>query len=104
MEPRPSVGPAAAGRATPPPIPRRPESAMTLRLAAALAVAFHALPSVAQFEGTAHLKIVSSEEGDRLEGTGKLFLTSKAWRMETDLKPSKAASPEMRKALGGADS
>lgn len=77
---------------------------MTLRLAAALAAAFHALPSVAQFEGIADLKIVSSEEENALQGTGRLYLSSAAWRMETDLKPSKAASPEMRSALGGADS
>ena len=75
---------------------------MTLRHAAALALALNALPALAQFEGTADMKIVAGERGKKTDGTARLYLTPKAWRMETEVKVPES-SPEMKKALGGKD-
>lgn len=75
---------------------------MTLRHAAALAAALHALPALAQFEGTADVQIVVGERGTKTNGTARLYLTSKAWRMDSEMKVPES-SPEVRKALGGAD-
>jgi hypothetical protein len=79
---------------------------MTLRLVAALAVALRALASAsaAQFEGSADLKVVSSQDGRKVEGTGKLYLTPTAWRIETSFEPTSASGPAKRDALGPAES
>jgi hypothetical protein len=77
---------------------------MTLRLAAALAFVLQAFPAAAgDFEGVADLKMMAGDQR-QMEGTGRLYLTSKAWRMETDMRPTATAKPEAKAALGGAES
>lgn len=58
---------------------------MTLRAAVAVAVLLHAVPAPAQFEGVADLKMTGQESGHKLDGTGKLYLTKSAWRMEMQM-------------------
>lgn len=55
------------------------------RLAACLAFLLTALPAAAQFEGSLDLRMTSHEEGNRMEGKGRLYLTAKAWRVEMEL-------------------
>lgn len=66
---------------------------MRLRHAAALVAVLHAVPVfAADFEGTADMRIVASgEQGRTAEGTGKLYVTPKAWRMESEMKVPEAA-------------
>ncbi len=58
---------------------------MTLRAAIAAAVLLHAVPAPAQFEGVADIKMTGEESGHKLDGTGKLYLTKSAWRMEMQM-------------------
>jgi hypothetical protein len=58
---------------------------MTLRAAVAVALLALAAPAAAQFEGVADLKMTGSENGQKMEGKGKLFVTSSAWRMEMEM-------------------
>lgn len=74
----------------------------SLRLAGRLALLLLALPAFAQFEGTADLRMTAREEGSRMEGKGRLYVSSAAWRMEMEMTRAEAeqGSPAAA-ALGG---
>lgn len=58
---------------------------MRLRAAVAVALLAPAVPSLAQFEGVADLKMTGQEGGHRMDGKGRLHLTRDAWRMEMQM-------------------
>jgi hypothetical protein len=76
---------------------------MTLRLATVLVAVLHAVPALAaDFEGTADMRIVATgDRGQKAEGTGKLYVTAKAWRMESEMTIPEGSAD--KKALGGAE-
>ncbi len=75
---------------------------MTARLAGCLSLLLLALPASAQFEGTADIRMTAHEDGNRMEGKGRLFVAPAAWRMEMEMTVAKAekGSPAAE-AMGG---
>ncbi len=76
---------------------------MTLRAAVGIAVLVHAVPAPAQFEGVADVKMTGQEDGQRLDGKGRLYLSQSAWRMEMEMAiPGMSQPPKGAKAPAGA--
>jgi hypothetical protein len=72
------------------------------RHAACLSLLLLSLPAAAQFEGTADVQVTAREEGHRMEGKGRLYVTPSAWRMEMEMTVAEAekGSPAAS-AVGG---
>ena len=58
---------------------------MTLRAAVALAVLVRAAPAPADFEGVADVKMTAKEGSHAASGTGRLYLSPAAWRMDMQM-------------------
>jgi hypothetical protein len=84
---------------------------VTLGLVATLAIAFHATPSPAHFEGVAELKIVAASSmrdlrAERFEPVVtslRLLFTEAAWRLEKEIAPPGRLSSFVGDLLGGHD-
>lgn len=63
---------------------------MSPRLPAGLALLLLALPASAQFEGIADVRMTSHEEGSRMEGKGRLWISAAAWRIEMEMTAAEA--------------
>jgi len=75
---------------------------MSLRLALTLVLAALALPAAAQFEGVLDVRMTAREEGNRMEGKGRLHVTPRAWRMEMEMTAAEARKDSpAASALGG---
>lgn len=59
---------------------------MILRAVVAACLLAPAFAALAQFEGTADVKMSAREHGHQMDGTGKLYLSSVGWRMEMESK------------------
>jgi len=72
---------------------------MALRAAVALAVLVHAVPTPAQFEGVADVKMTGEGVNEQMTGKGRLYLSKVAWRMElATVLPGKSQGPTGAKA------
>lgn len=76
---------------------------MTLRAAAALALLVHAAPAPAEFEGIADVKMTAREGSHAASGTGRLYLSPAAWRMDMQMTVPDPTRPKDGKAAATQD-